>query len=151
MLLIHNATPCCNASPGIKHSSWTNDDVLEKSCRMCGRKYTVTFEESFPFKGATEHRLVRWEAHDDGRDDELDWDAIRDRSVDIEEGEGWDSLATMETNYATDDDTGALICPFPDCRLRRHDPKVMFKHVHFGPHGNSYGMGIDDFAMGMTR
>ena len=77
---------------------------------------------------------------------EEDWDRINDRSVRIEYTEGWDSLHTMATNYPMDDDTGATLCPFPRCGFRRHDPRAMFRHVHFGPHGNSYGMTLKQFA-----
>jgi hypothetical protein len=82
------------------------------------------------------------------RADEIEdrWRAIGLLSQSLEESDGWDSLHTMETNYPTDDETGATLCVFPGCQFRRHEPRAMFVHVHFGPHGASYNMDIDEFA-----
>jgi hypothetical protein len=76
------------------------------------------------------------------------WRAVAQRSLQIEVEQGWDSLETMATNYPTDERTKAIICPFPKCGFRRHDPRSMFKHVHFGPHGLTYGLTLHDFAEG---
>jgi hypothetical protein len=75
----------------------------------------------------------------------LNWEAIERYSVEIERAEGWDSLHTMRTNYPTHPDTGTGTCPFPRCDFRRNDPTKMFAHVHFGPHGKSYGMTLTEF------
>lgn len=82
------------------------------------------------------------------RADEIEdrWRAIGLLSQSIEDRDGWDSLHTMETSYPKDWETGATLCVFPGCRFRRREPRAMFVHVHFGPHGASYGMDIDEFS-----
>jgi hypothetical protein len=77
---------------------------------------------------------------------ESDWAVVEQMSQDIEFDDGWDSLDTMLTNYPKDERTGAFICVFPSCGFRRHSHRDMFKHVHFGPHGNSYGMTFAAFC-----
>lgn len=75
------------------------------------------------------------------------WQRVGSRSLEVEESDGWDSLDTMATNYPSTD-SGAIRCPFPRCGFARHDPCAMFKHVHFGPHGRSYGVTLQEFADG---
>ena len=78
------------------------------------------------------------------------WDAVRRRSAQIEAVDGWDSLGTMETKYPATE-SGAILCPFPTCGFARFDARAMFKHVHFGPHGLTWRMSLEDFAAGEVK
>lgn len=43
---------------------------------------------------------------------------------------GFDSIYTIERVYEQAE-TGAYVCPWPDCGFRRHGARDMWNHVHF--------------------
>lgn len=64
---------------------------------------------------------------------------LRALSLRLELDTGCDSIPTIERVY---DRTlrGAYECPHPGCRLARMQAAEMWRHVHFGPHGLSFGV-----------
>lgn len=60
----------------------------------------------------------------------MDRAAERLISVQWEEATGYDSIPTVE-RYAKSG-SGAYLCPWPYCEVRRKDSHAMWRHVHSG-------------------
>lgn len=70
-------------------------------------------------------------------------DELRALSVKLEDETMYDSIPTIERIYQTTD-SGAYECPWPTCVVVRRDPVVMWRHVHFGMHGKSFGRTFEE-------
>lgn len=62
-----------------------------------------------------------------------------------EAASGADSIATIERGYDRAP-SGAYVCIWPGCSLARHDPAVLWRHVHTA-HGRN-GLPPADFDPG---
>lgn len=76
-----------------------------------------------------------------GDETEDDWEAL---SLLLEQATGYDSIPTIDIHYFKDSGVGE--CVWPGCRFRRRDALALWRHVHFGPHGRSFGEGANTYA-----
>jgi hypothetical protein len=61
---------------------------------------------------------------------EVDYDeALEWLSLAWENVTGYDSIPTIERVYNRSS-SGAYVCIWPGCRFTRHDPEVLWRHVH---------------------
>jgi hypothetical protein len=72
--------------------------------------------------------------------------ALRKVALAYEDETGYDSIDTIESVYECTE-AGAYLCPYPHCKVARHDPLQMWFHVH-GGHGDH--LPIDEFVQGVN-
>ena len=71
----------------------------------------------------------------------MNHEELRELSIRLEHKTGYDSIPTIERIYVDDFGSKRLYaCVWPRCAYRCQDSGVMWRHVHFGPHGLSFGV-----------
>lgn len=59
-------------------------------------------------------------------------------SLELEAETGCDSIPTIARIYEQTEG-GSYLCCYPACRFKARDPVRVWRHIHFGSHGHSFG------------